>query len=69
VETTDKLDRIMSDQNVILARLAVIEVQLAAGGTLNTDHEQRIRTVERWMWGVPASLVAGLAGLAVALKP
>lgn len=25
------------------------------------DHEERIRSLERWKWGLPASLVAAMA--------
>lgn len=32
-----------------------------------TDHESRLRTLERWKYGVPASLVTALAAVVVAI--
>lgn len=34
--------------------------------TVLHDHESRLRGIEKWMYGVPASLVAAAASLAVA---
>jgi hypothetical protein len=68
VETADKLDQIITAQAATNLRLAVIELQLTASTTRDSDHETRLRAVERWMWGVPASLVAGVAALVATFR-
>lgn len=61
MDTSEKLDRISGDQAAILARLAVIEQRLMSNAAAGDDREQRLRAVERWVWGIPASLVTGAA--------
>jgi hypothetical protein len=56
-----KLDRLLYEQQTILVRLATIELQMSGTVAQRQDHEQRIRSIERWMWGVPASLLASIA--------
>jgi hypothetical protein len=34
---------------------------------LHTDHEQRLRMLERWRYALPASVVVGLGSLGTAL--
>lgn len=29
----------------------------------SSDHDNRIRTLERWMWSIPPTLIIGLIGL------
>jgi len=31
------------------------------------DHESRIRTVERWMWAIPASILVAAASIVTAM--
>ena len=61
-DTAGALSRLDSTLTTVLVRLTAIELQLAAGGNLASDHEQRLRGVERWTLAVPASVVASVVG-------
>lgn len=34
----------------------------------SSDHDNRIRTLERWMWSIPPTLIIGLIGLVETLS-
>lgn len=58
----ERLDRIDQTLTTILIRLTAIELQNSAGAALGTDHESRLRAVERWTLAVPASIIASVVG-------
>lgn len=58
----DRLDRIDQTLTTILVRITAIELQNSAGAALGTDHETRLRGVERWTLAVPASVIASVVG-------
>jgi hypothetical protein len=35
---------------------------------VDEDHEKRLRAIERWMYAIPASLVAAIGSIIVALN-
>lgn len=57
-----RLDRIDQTLTSILVRLTAIELQNASSAALGTDHETRLRGVERWTLAVPASVIASVVG-------
>lgn len=55
------LAQILTKQGEMSVQLAVIAKTLEA----IPDHEQRLRALERWRWGLPASAIAAVgSGLA-----
>jgi hypothetical protein len=54
---------ISEDLSVVREDVAFIKAKIEA----LPDHETRIRRVERWMYGLPASLVLAVLGLVAAL--
>lgn len=49
-------------------RMEALQFRNANADAIHTDHESRIRMLERWRYSLPASIVLGLgsAGLALA---
>jgi hypothetical protein len=56
------LGQVLAKQGEQGVQLAVIIEQLKD----IPDHEQRIRSLERWRWGLPASVLASVAAVVAA---
>jgi hypothetical protein len=56
------LGQILAKQGEMGIQLAVVIEQLKS----IPDHESRIRALERWRWGLPASVIAAFASGAAA---
>lgn len=44
-------------------RLAIIEATAMAENEARKDHEARLRTVERWVYGIPATIVLAVGSM------
>lgn len=51
----------------LVGQQEAINARNAAADQLHTDHETRIRGLERWRYALPASLVVNLGSLGTAL--
>lgn len=51
----------------LVGHMQGIDARNAAADAIHTDHESRIRLLERWRYGLPASVILGLgsAGMAI----
>jgi hypothetical protein len=58
----ERLDRIDQTLTSILVRLTAIELQNTGAASLATDHEHRLRGVERWTLAIPASVISATVG-------
>jgi hypothetical protein len=62
-----QLERIEDALSKVLVQLARIDQRNTGADAEHTDHEQRIRSLERWRWSLPgaagASAIAALASL------
>lgn len=45
-----------------------LTTQFATGRSVDEDHEKRIRSLERWMYAIPASLVVAIVSAVITLK-
>lgn len=43
----------------------LLETHVAQSDLRYTDHEERIRSVERWKWGLPVTAILAVFGLSV----
>jgi hypothetical protein len=52
----------------LVGHMEGIDTRNAAADAIHTDHESRLRMLERWRYSLPASIALGLgsAGLAIA---
>lgn len=57
----DKLDRIDAQNMTILVALTRVQEQVSS----MPDHEDRIRKLERWKYGLPATIITSLVAAAV----
>lgn len=58
----NRLDIIEGKVDLVLFKLNYLE-------TAGQDHEARVRSLEKWKYGIPAAVVSGvLAALAVLIK-
>ncbi len=69
---TTGVERIVSTLTDVRLTLGRVEERVRTTAELAEDHENRLRTVERWLWSLPgsavASAVAAIASLIAATK-
>jgi hypothetical protein len=51
----------------LVGQQEAIHQRNATADQLHTDHEQRLRILERWRYAMPASILVGLSSLATAV--
>ncbi len=56
----DKLDRIEAQNGITLVALARLQEQVSS----MPDHENRLRSLERWKYGLPATAITALVAMA-----
>lgn len=61
------LRQIAADVGAMRTDLATVKADVAAIKSDTDDHETRLRGLERWRYGLPASLVVSLGSAAASL--
>jgi hypothetical protein len=51
----------------LVGHMQGIDTRNAAADAIHADHEARLRMLERWRYGLPASIILGLGSAGVAL--
>jgi hypothetical protein len=49
------------DLRTLIDEMRILTQELKESRKTDDDHEKRIRILERWMWGLPVSIVAAMA--------
>ncbi|GAA0955328.1 hypothetical protein GCM10009560_79180 [Nonomuraea longicatena] len=66
---TVTLRQIYEEMRDLTAEVRTLTSELKESRKTDEDHERRLRVVERWMWGLPVSIIAAVAAVIKAFMP
>ncbi|MFE0151379.1 hypothetical protein ACFWY5_29830 [Nonomuraea sp. NPDC059007] len=63
---TVTLREIYEEMRDLTTEVRTLTSELKESRRTDDDHERRIRVLERWMWGLPVSILAAIGSVIVA---
>jgi hypothetical protein len=57
---------IYEEMKVLTAEVRTLTSELKESRRTDDDHEKRIRALERWMWGLPVSILTAIGAVVTA---
>jgi hypothetical protein len=58
---------IYEEMRDLTSEVRTLASELRESRRTDDDHERRIRVLERWMWGLPVSILTAIAAVVTAL--
>lgn len=58
---------VYDEMRELTSELRTLTSELKESRRTDEDHERRIRVLERWMWGLPVSIIGTIAAVIIAL--
>jgi hypothetical protein len=63
----DALERLVRIETLLSTHIAQMDARLADVDSEHRDHETRLRALERWRYGIPATLITAAVSVAIAV--